>query len=54
MVTVRHGEHRAGPAWSKTSRTHGSHLHGNREILWMAVAQFVAAARIGKGAPAIR
>jgi hypothetical protein len=25
-------EGRLGPAWSKTLRTHGSFLHGNREI----------------------
>ena len=26
----RYGEHQPGPAWSETSRTRGSHLHGNR------------------------
>ena len=29
---VRYGEHCVGPARSKTSRTHGHHLLGNREI----------------------
>jgi hypothetical protein len=50
---VRKGEHRTGPARSKTSCTHGRRLLGNREILWTAVARR-AAVRIGKGAPAIR
>ena len=50
--TARHGERRPGPAWSKTSRTHGRRLHGSREVLWMAAA--MAAVRIGKGEPAIR
>ncbi len=49
---VRHGKRRAGPAWSKTSRTHGRRLFGNREIPWTAAAS--ASVRIGKGAPAIR
>jgi hypothetical protein len=26
----RYGERQPGPAWSETSRTRGSHLHGNR------------------------
>jgi hypothetical protein len=51
---VRQGEHHSGPARSKTSCTHGSHLHGNREVPWTAVAALLAAARIGKGAPVIR
>jgi hypothetical protein len=51
---VRHGEHRVGPARSKTSRTHGRHLHGNREIPWTADAPCGVAARIGKDAPVIR
>ena len=49
---ARHGERCADPAWSKTSRTHGRRLFGNREILWTAAAS--ASVRIGKGAPAIR
>ena len=44
---ARHGERRSGPAWSKTPRTLGSHLHGNREILWSSVGR-VPADRIGK------
>ena len=34
---ARHGECYTGPAWSETSCTRGSHLHGNREILWPAI-----------------
>ena len=53
--TVRHGEHRPDPAWSETSRTHASHLQGNRDILWLAIRESpTQAARIGKGAPVIR
>lgn len=53
--TVRHGEHRPNPAWSETSRTHASHLQGNRDIHWPATRDRpTRAARIGKGAPAIR
>ena len=53
--TVRHGECRPNLAWSETSRTRGSHLQGNRDILWLAVWERLSqAARIGKGAPAIR
>ena len=52
--TMCHGEHRVGSARSKTSRTHESHLLGNREILWMADALCGAEARIGKDAPVIR
>jgi hypothetical protein len=44
---ARHGERRSGPAWSKTPRTPGSHLHGNREILWSSVGR-VPADRVGK------
>ena len=52
---ARHGERRPGPAWSETSRTRGSHLHGNREILWPAAREFpFRTVRIGKGAPVIR
>ena len=36
--TRRIGESWAGPAWSETPCTRGSHLHGSREILWLAVA----------------
>ena len=51
----RYGEHQPGPAWSETSRTRGSHLHGNREILWLAVLESPSwAVRIGKVAPVIR
>jgi hypothetical protein len=43
------------PAWSETSRTRGSHLHGNRDIHWPAVGGVrPTAVRIGKGAPVIR
>ena len=53
--TARHGERRSGPAWSETSRTRGSHLHGNREILWLADRESPSwAVRIGKVAPVIR
>ena len=53
--TVRHGECRPSPAWSETSRTHASHLQGNRDILWLAIWESPSqAVRIGKGAPAIR
>ena len=53
--TVRHGEHRPDPAWSETSRTHASHLQGNRDIHWLTIWESPSqAARIGKGAPAIR
>ncbi len=53
--TGRHGEHRPSPAWSKTSRTHASHLQGNRDIHWLAIWESpTQAARIGKGAPVIR
>ncbi len=51
---VRQGEHHADPARSETSCTHGSHLRGNREILWTAAATSLATVRIGKGAPVIR
>jgi hypothetical protein len=33
--TACHGERRPNPAWSKTSRTHASHLQGNRDIHWL-------------------
>src|SRR5215211_3761110 len=53
--TARHGEHQPNPAWSETSRTHASHLQGNRDIHWPAIWESpTQAARIGKGAPAIR
>ena len=53
--TARHGEHRPSPAWSKTSRTHESHLQGNRDIHWPAIWESpTRAARIGKDAPATR
>lgn len=51
----RYGEHQPGPAWSETSRTRGSRLQGNREILWLAVRESPSwAVRIGKVAPVIR
>jgi hypothetical protein len=51
----RYGEHRSGPAWSETFRTRGSHLHGNREILWLAVQESPSrTVRIGKVVPVIR
>lgn len=50
--TVRHGEHRSSPAWSKTSRTHANHLQGNRDIHWPAFWESpTRAARIGKVHP---
>ena len=50
--TARHGEHRPDPAWSKTSRTHASHLQGNRDIHWLAVWESpTRVARIGRGHP---
>ncbi len=53
--SARHGACRPSPAWSETSRTHASHLQGNRDIHWPAVWESpTRAARIGKGAPAIR
>ena len=53
--TVRHGECRCVPAWSETSRTRGSHLHGNREILWLADRESPSrSVRIGKVVPVIR
>ena len=43
------------PAWSETSRTRGNHLHGNREIHWLAVRGSPSrTVRIGKDAPVIR
>ena len=51
----RYGERQPGPAWSETSRTRGSHLQGNREILWLAVLESPSGAvRIGKVVPVIR
>ena len=50
--TARHGERRPSPAWSKTSRTHASHLQGNRDIHWLAIWESpTRAARIGKVHP---
>ena len=52
---ARHGERRPSPAWSETSRTHASHLQGNRDIHWPATWESpTRAARIGKDAPATR
>ena len=52
---VRYGERQSDPAWSETSRTRGSHLHGNREILWLAVLESPSwTVRVGKVAPVIR
>ena len=51
----RYGERQSDPAWSETSRTRGSHLQGNREILWLAVRESPSwAVRIGKVVPVIR
>ncbi len=51
----RQGEPQPDPAWSETSRTRGSHLHGNRELLWLAVLESPSwAVRIGKVVPVIR
>jgi hypothetical protein len=50
--TVRHGEHRPSPAWSKTSRTHANHLQGNRDIHWLTTWESpTRAVRIGKVHP---
>ena len=52
---ARYGERQSDPAWSETSRTRGSHLQGNREILWLAVLESPSGAvRIGKVVPVIR
>lgn len=51
----RYGEPQPGPAWSETSCTRGSHLHGSRELLWLAAWESPSwAVRIGKVAPVIR
>ena len=34
----RYREGRPGPTRSETPRAHGSSSHGNREVLWLAVA----------------
>ena len=49
---VCYGERHLGPAWSETPRTSGCHLHGNREISWLAAGSL--AVRIGKASAAIR
>ena len=50
--TARHGEHRPDPAWSKTSRTHASHLQGNRDIHWLTTRESpTRVVRIGKVHP---
>ena len=52
---MRYGKQRPNPAWSKTSRTHASHLQGNRDIHWLVIwGSPTQAIRIGKGAPVIR
>ena len=45
---ARHGECHLGSAWSKTSCTRGSHLHGNREIHRLAARLVRPPVRIGK------
>ena len=46
---------RAGALWRAASRTRGSHLQGNREILWLAVRESPSwAVRIGKVVPVIQ
>ena len=53
--TVRHGERRPALRGPETSRTRGSHLHGNREIHWLANPDSSSwMVRIGKDAPVIR
>jgi hypothetical protein len=53
--TARHGERRPALRGPETSRTRGSHLHGNRDIHWPAVGRVhPSAVRIGKVAPVIR
>ena len=50
--TARQGELRPSPAWSKTSRTHASHLQGNRDIHWLTTRESpTRAVRIGKVHP---
>ena len=50
--TARHGKCRPSPAWSKTSRTHASHLQGNRDIHWLTTRESpTRAVRIGKVHP---
>jgi hypothetical protein len=50
--TARHGKRRPSPAWSKTSRTHASHLQGNRDIHWLTTRESpTRAVRIGKVHP---
>lgn len=49
-----HGERHPALRGPKTSRTRGSHLHGNRDIHWPAVGKVRPGVRIGKVAPVIR
>ena len=53
--TARDGERRPALRGPQTSRTRGSHLHGNRDIHWLAVGERPSrTVRIGKDAPVIR
>jgi hypothetical protein len=53
--TARDGERRPALRGPQTSRTRGSHLHGNRDIHWPAVGERPSrTVRIGKDAPVIR
>ena len=50
--TARKGELRPSPAWSETSRTHASHLQGNRDIHWLTTGESpTRVVRIGKVHP---
>lgn len=50
--TARKGELRSSPAWSETSRTHASHLQGNRDIHWLTTGDSpIPVVRIGKVHP---
>ena len=50
--TARHGKCHPSPAWSKTSRTHASHLQGNRDIHWLTTGKSpIRVVRIGKVHP---
>ena len=53
--TARHGERRPTLRGPETSRTRGSHLHGNRDNHWLAVRESPSrTVRIEKDAPVIR
>jgi hypothetical protein len=52
---ARHGERCPTLRGPETSRTRGNHLHGNRDIHWLAAWECPSqVVRIGKDAPVIR